>query len=479
MKNPLTPSGPPATGADDGPTRVRHVVILLLVLHYANTYMDRVVIAQAGPALKGEFALSQTELGLVFTAFTLAYALFQVPGGWLADRFGPRRILTGIVSYWSVFTIATAAAWSKASLIAIRFLFGAGEAGAFPAATRAFSRWLPSAERGIAQGVTHSGARLAGAFTPPLVGLMIVQWGWRSAFVVFGLLGFVWGAVWYSYYRDEPEEHPRVNAAELAVIREQAAPATKISPAAVLAADEGATEPAPAGADAAQEGGGGGDDSPAVAPGEEGAADEESGVPWRILLRSRNMWLLSLMYLCYVYSFWIYLTWTPTYLVEERGFSIVGSGVGAGLPLFAGAVTNSVGGWVSDRLSAKKGLRIGRRLPAIGGFLAGAAFIVPGVLVADPYLAVASLTAAAAGLEFTTGVSWATAIDVGHEHAGTVSGMMNMMGNLGGALSPFLFGVLVDWTGRWELPFLIASVLIVVAALLWLRIDPERSVLVE
>lgn len=191
------------------------------------------------------------------------------------------------------------------------------------------------------------------------------------------------------------------------------------------------------------------------------------------------MWLLSVMYLCYVYSFWIYLTWTPTYLVEERGFGIVASGIGAGLPLFAGALTNSLGGWYSDRLSAKRGLKIGRRLPAIAGFLAGAAFIVPGVLVEDAYLAVAFLTLAAAGLEFTTGVSWATAIDVGHEHAGTVSAFMNMMGNLGGALSPFLFGVLVDWTGRWELPFLIASVMIVIAALLWLRIDPEKSVLVE
>lgn len=480
MKNPFTPSGPPVSEDDADPSRVRHVVILLLILHYANTYMDRVVIAQAGPSLKDEFALTQSELGLVFTAFTLAYALFQVPGGWMADRFGPRRILTGIVSYWSVFTMATAAAWSKVSLIVIRFLFGAGEAGAFPAATRAFSRWLPSTERGIAQGITHSGSRLAGAFTPPIVGLMIVQWGWRSAFLAFGLLGFIWGAVWYWYYRDEPEDHPGVNAAELAVIREEAAPATKISPAAVLAEGQEAGDLEHSEArNPRNDGGDAANSSTDATRSDQEQSEEESDVPWRILLRSKNMWLLSIMYFCYVYSFWIYLTWTPTYLVEERGFSIVGSGIGAGLPLFAGAVTNSVGGWVSDRLSAKKGLRFGRRVPAIAGFVAGAALIVPGVLIHDPYLAVASLTLAAGGLEFTTGVSWATAIDVGHEHAGTVSGVMNMMGNLGGALSPFLFGVLVDWTGYWELPFLIASVLIGVAALLWIWIDPERSVLVE
>lgn len=510
MKNPFTPSGPPVQETSEQPSRVRHLVIFLLVLHYANTYMDRVVIAQAGPSLRDEFGLTQTELGVVFTAFTVAYALFQVPGGWLADRFGPRKILTGIVGYWSVFTMATAAAWDKISLIVIRFLFGAGEAGAFPSATRAFSRWLPSTERGIAQGVTHSGARLAGAFTPPLVAVMITQWGWRSAFVAFGLLGFVWGAVWYWYYRDRPEDHPGVNQAELDVIHERRPSVVEAGVGALVpgvdtAGEETPGAPAPAGASAAEDAGGGDSDAAAEAedtasvrqdpaerqPGESeqdpsggttGAEGEDGGVdevPWKILLTSRNMWLLSLMYFCYVYTFWIYLTWTPTYLVEERGFGLVASGVGAGLPLFAGAVTNSVGGWVSDKLVSSRGLAFGRRVPAIAGFVAGVAFILPGVMVEDPYVAVACLTLAAAGLEFTTGVSWATAIDVGHEHAGTVSAVMNMCGNLGGALSPFLFGVLVDVTGRWELPFFIASALIGVAALLWLRIDPGRSVLVE
>jgi len=202
-------------------------------------------------------------------------------------------------------------------------------------------------------------------------------------------------------------------------------------------------------------------------------------VDWKTLFSSRNMWFLSLMYFCYVYTFWIYLTWMPSYLVESRGFSIVGSGVGAGLPLLAGAATNALGGWTSDRLSQSRGLRIGRRVPAIAGLLIGAGMILPGVLAKNPYLAVASLTLAAAGLEFTTGVSWAVAIDVGEERAGTVSATMNMFGNLGGAVSPLVFGVLVDWTGHWSLPFIIASALVVVAALCWLKIDPERSVLVR
>ena len=425
------------------PTRVRHWVLFLLVLHYGNTYMDRVAIAAAAPWIRTEFGMDAITLGVVFSAFSISYALFQVPGGWLADRFGPRRILTVIVCYWSVFTMLTAAAWSATSLIVIRFLFGSGEAGAFPAATRAFSRWLPSTERGFAQGITHSGARLAGALTPALVAAMMLAWGWRSAFVVFGLMGFVWGAAWYWYYRDRPEDHQGVNEAELAVIHER-------------------------NGDAAAARAQGGHAAPAAAT---------EGVPWRILLRSRNMWMICLMYFCYVYTFWIFLSWMPSYLVESRGFGLLAGGVFAGLPLLAGAVTNTLGGWVSDRLSASRGLRFGRRSTAIAGFIVGVAFIVPGVLTANPYVAVACLTLAAAGLEFTTGVSWAVAIDVGHEYAGTVSAMMNMFGNLGGALSPLVFGMLVQWTGRWELPFLIASALCVVAALTWLKIDPERSVL--
>ncbi|MFW6078010.1 MAG: MFS transporter [Gemmatimonadota bacterium] len=433
------------------PTKVRHMVVFLLVLHYANTYMDRVAIAAAAPLIQDEFAFDQVTLGLIFSAFSISYALFQIPGGWLADRFGPRRILTAIVCYWSVFTMLTAAAWNAISLVVIRFLFGTGEAGAFPAATRAFSRWLPKTERGYAQGVTHSGARLAGAFTPPLVAVMMVEWGWRSAFIVFGLAGFVWGAVWYWYYRDRPEQHRKVNADELELIRrgqEEGDDAAHPS-APTDASAEAVAEPEP----------------------------DETQVPWRVLFTSRNMWLICLMYFCYVYSFWIYLSWLPTYLIESRGFSILAGGVFAGLPLFAGAITNTLGGWLSDRLSASRGLRFGRRSVAITGFVVGVAAIVPGVLVDNPYWAVAFLTLAAAGLELTTGVSWAAAIDVGHEYAGTVSAMMNMFGNLGGAISPFLFGVLVQWTGRWEIPFLIASGLCLISAALWLRIDPERSVL--
>jgi sugar phosphate permease len=427
-------------------SRVRHVVLFLLVLFYGNTYMDRVAISAAAPMISGEFHIDKITMGVIFSAFTLGYALFQIPGGWLADKFGPRRVLTSIVAYWSVFTIATAAAWSATSLIVIRFLFGTGEAGAFPGATRAFSRWLPPTERGFAQGITHSGARLAGALTPGLVALIMVNWGWRAAFVALGSTGFLWGAAWYWFYRDRPEEHPNMTDGELAVIRESVK----------------------------------GDATGARGHGHgHSSSGNTTKVPWRVLLRSPNMWTICLMYFCYVYTLWIFLTWMPSYLVESRGFSLLKGGVLAGLPLLAGSVTNTLGGWISDRMVARRGLRVGRRVPAILGFIAAVIFILPGALAKNAYVALACLTLCAAGLEFTTGVSWAVAIDVGEEYAGTVSAMMNMCGNLGGALSPLIFGMLVQRTGHWELPFLVASVLCLIAGFCWFRIDPERSVLTK
>src|SRR5688572_29872027 len=289
----------PAT-VTTAPTRVRQIVLSLLVLFYGITYMDRVVIAAAAPSIRAEFGIDAITLGFVFSAFTIAYALFQIPGGWMADRFGPRRVLTAIIIYWSAFTMATALAWNAASLIVIRFMFGTGEAGAFPGATRAFSRWLPSTERGFAQGITHSGARLAAALTPAIVTSIVVVWGWRSAFVVFGLIGILWGIAWYWYYRDRPEDHPHINDAELAVIRGTNAPVSAMP-------------------------GGHGHAPKAAATG--------SKVPWRIILRSSNMWMICAMYFCYVYTLWIFLTWMPTYLVENRGFSLMASGLFAGLPL--------------------------------------------------------------------------------------------------------------------------------------------------
>src|SRR5882762_9141036 len=195
-------------------TRVRHIVLGLTVAAYMITYMDRVVISTAVPVIQKEFGFSLTTMSFIIASFRWGYALFQIPGGWLGDRIGPRRALTLIVTWWSLFTSATSLAWNAVSMTVIRFLFGMGEAGAFPIATRSLSRWMLPAERGFAQGVTHAGARLGAALTPALVVLIIVRFGWRAAFVTFGSLGILWAISWFWYYRDFPVEHSSVNSVE-------------------------------------------------------------------------------------------------------------------------------------------------------------------------------------------------------------------------------------------------------------------------
>jgi sugar phosphate permease len=416
------------------PTRVRHVVLLLLILHYANTYVDRVIIAGAAPAIRQELNLTPIMLGVVFSAFNFAYIAFQLPVGWLSDHFGPRRILTAIVSWWCAFTMLTAAAWNVTTLMVLRAVVGAGQSGAFPAATRALSRWLPATERGFAQGITHSASRFAGALTPALVGVMAAAWGWRSAFVILGGVGLLWAVVWYWYYRDMPDNHPRVNAAELAVIHSRSG-----------------AKPAQAGA-------------------------KKPTMPWRVLLRSSNMWLINLQWWGHSYMFWIYITWFPTYLLDHHQFSLAKAGILSAFPLLAGSIANTVGGWASDKLAATHGLKFGRRVVGVVGFAIAVVGTVLGVLVDNPYVAVTLLTTAVFGLELTVGVSWAVTIDVGGDFSGTVSALMNMFGQTGGALSPIIMGALVQWTGRWELAFLIASALCIGSGLLWLKIDPEKSV---
>lgn len=423
-------------------TRARRAVLGLLIFHYANSYMDRVAIAGAAPFMREELGLGEVGLGAVFAAFSLSYALFQLPWGWLADRFGPRRVLTVIVCFWSTFTMATAAAWNAGSLLAIRFLFGIGEAGGFPAATRAMSKWFPPSERGFTQGVTHTGARVGGAITLPLAVWIGHVSSWRVIFLVFGLIGLAWAVVWYRYYRDRPEDHPGVNATELATIRG----VSKLTIPTRDGSGDGTTQP------------------------------EVDRVPWRVLLRNRNMQLICVMYGGTVYTGWIYFSWFPTYLVETRGFGIVESGLYGSLPLWVGAIANSVGGWLSDRLVMLRGLRFGRRSVAITGLTAAVVFMMGGALAADSSTALILLILAAGALELTVGVSWAVTIDVGSQFPGTVSALMNSSGNLAGALSPLVFGILVAWIGSWAAPFILASALLLVSAVCWWWIDPERSV---
>jgi len=421
----------PVLAAEARPTHVRYVILALTVAAYVITYMDRVVISTAVPSIQKEFGFSIVTMGWILGSFQWAYALFQIPGGWFGDRIGPRRALTVIVIWWSLFTSATTLAWNAISMAAVRFLFGMGEAGAFPIATRSLSRWMLPAERGFSQGITHAGSRLGAALTPALVAFIIAGYGWRAPFVCFGMLGLLWAAVWFWYYRDTPAEHKSVNAAECELIQAGLGAASRV----------------------------------------------RKSVPWRRILSSPQMWMICAMYFCYAYNVGVYLTWFPKYLSDQRGFSLQKMGLYASLPLLAGTLGDLCGGWVSDILARRLGdIKKARRMVAIVGFLLAAVSIVMASLTPDPLRSVYYSCLAMLGLELTVGVSWAVTIDIGGESAGSVSALMNTFGNTGGATASVLTGYLVQAAG-WNLPFLIVAGLSVVAALLFTRIDAGKPLI--
>src|ERR1700743_2135659 len=380
------------------PTRVRYIVLGLTIAAYMITYIDRVVISSAVPSIQKEFGFSIVTMGWILSSFQWAYALFQIPGGWLGDKIGPRRALTLIVTWWGVFTSATAMAWSAASLIAIRFLFGRGETGAFPIATRSLSRWMLPDERGFAQGITHAGSRFGSTLPPPLVVFLILRYGWRPTFVIFGILGLAWAAAWFLYYRDTPQEHRGVNASERTLIE----------------------------------------------TGTKRRAGVGTAVPWRQILASPTLWYLSTMYFCYNYCLNTYMDWYPTYLKEFRGYSLAQMGFYASLPFLAGTVGDVAGGWLSDLMLKRSGdVKRSRRMVAIAGFLMCTIATVPATLARDPKLSVLLTCAAFFSLEITVGVSWAIPLDIGGDYAGSVSSVMNTWGNIGGAISPTALAYLV------------------------------------
>jgi sugar phosphate permease len=418
-------------------SHVRWYVLLLISLMYMITYMDRSNISIAAPAIAKEFGFNKTEVALFFSAFAWAYAAGQVPGGWLADFFGPKRVLLAIVPFWSLMTAATAWASGATSFFVVRFIFGLGEAGAFPTASRAMQLWFPKSERGFVQGMTHCFSRLAIAITPLVAVVIMNAWGWRWIFYIFALLGILWSLVFFYFYRNRPEDEPRVNAAELAHIR-----GTSLN----------------------------GEISPVV-------TQLRSDVPWRAIFTSPNMWFIAAAYGCFFYGAYFYVSWFPTYLLEFRHLSLTSVGYLASLPLISAMLGDLAGGLLTDHVLRKTGnLRLARRVVAAPGLLLAALLMIPAGTTESAITAVLCLTASNFFLELVLGPAWAVPMDVGGTSSGTVTAVMNMVGAIGASISPLVFGLLVE-RGSWVAPFYVTAGVLTAGSLIWIfLIDPEKSV---
>jgi len=406
-------------------TRARYKLLRFTFALSIITYVDRVCISTAAGSITTELHLTSAQMGWVFSAFTIAYAIFEIPSGRLGDTIGPRKVLTRIVLWWSAFTMATGLVRSYNSILTARFLFGAGEAGAFPNMSRSLSHWFPERERGTAHGVMFMGSRLGGAVTPLLVTPILAYAGWRTSFWIFGTLGVGWCIFWWRWYRDDPGVHPDVNSAELAVIRESRN-------------DKLTAE-----------------------------------LPLWSLFNLQLLWI-SLMYFCYGYSLYFYLTWLPTYLQQIRGFSSSQTSLVHTFVLLTAAAASILGGRLTDILVKRYGLRIGRSIGAVALPVSGIA--LAGAALTSSNIAAAVLLAIAAGAgDLCLSTCWAICHDIGKDAAGTVTGCMNTFANIGGALSPLVVGYTVQWWGSWATPLLIAAGVSVLGGLLTLPIDPRRT----
>jgi len=406
---------------------VRHKVVALTFCLGLVLFLDRAALSVLAPAIRRDLQLGPAAMGGVFTAFVWGYALVNLPAGALGDRYGARRVLSGIVVLWSVFTAATAAAWNLLSLLAIRFLFGAAEGGATPTVSHSFAHWIPAQERGRAQGIYLAGMSAGAALAPPLVTLGLVCCGWRATFLALGFAGVTWAVVWLSWYRDDPRSHAGVNAAEIALL-----------------SDAGADGP-------------------------------KARMRWRSVLSAPGLWAILLMYFTYGYTGYIYITWFPSYLMEERHLPLTMAGTLAAAPGVLGLFAKPLGGWLSDHITARYGLRLGRRVVGMCGFGLAAIAVVPGLLVRSNYLSALFLAASDGTAALAHGVCFAVCIDTGLNRAGTISGMMLTMGSLGNAVSALTFGAFLQLTGSWTPPFLIGVAANALGAVLWLKIHPERK----
>jgi MFS family permease len=427
---------PPVPDPNSRPTRVRYGVLAFLCTLSFVLYLDRVCISQAADSIQAEFSIANERWSYVLMAFTLAYGLFEIPTGHMGDRLGARRVLTRIVVWWSAFTLLTAVCWGFWSLVVVRFLFGAGEAGAYPNVARVLARWFPPGERGRAQGLVLAAGLVGGSASPVLAAYLIREFGWRAGFVSFGAVGVVWAVVFAAWFRDNPADHPAVNAAERDRI----------------------------GADAAAMGG--------------------RRVPWGLVFRHPVIWVLGAIITCNSFVSYVYFSWYPKYLQAGRNVEKIESGWLATLVLAGGVVGMVGGGAARDRIARSRRPLANRRVWCISALLLAALLLAASVKFESPRAAAACTAASFLFMSSQRASWWSSATEVSGRFVGSLFGLMNGLGVVGAMGSQFFFGWFSDWrkalgyTGRdrWDPAFLVCAIGLVVAAALWLAVRHLRPV---
>jgi MFS family permease len=401
-----------------------NVVLFLLCLMYLITYIDRVNISTAAVDIRKEFDLTNTQLGLVFSAFAYPYAIFQIIGGWVGDNFGPRRTLFACGLIWAVATILTGLSGGLVSLFLFRVMLGFGEGATFPTATRAMQYWTPAGRRGFAQGITHSFARFGNAVTPPLVAWLMAAFTWRGSFFILGSLSMIWVFLWFWYFRDEPKDHPAMTDDVLATLPVRGA----------------ATRPQ---------------------------------VPWGRLVP--RILPVTITYFCYGWVLWLFLSWIPLFFINSYKLDIKQSAIFSLGVFLAGVVGDTLGGVMSDWLYHKTGkLRLARLSVILLGFVGAFVSLVPMLYVHDLNIIAFCLASGFFFAELIIGPIWSVPMDIAPKYSGTGSGIMNTGSAVAAIISPLIAGILIDKTGNWELPFIVTMGLLALGAGLAFTMRPDR-----
>jgi MFS transporter, ACS family, glucarate transporter len=407
----------------------RYLVISILSVLAIITYLDRTSISVAGARITEDLHLTETQFGWLQAAFSIAYGIFQIPMGVLGDRKGVKGVLMGIVIWWSLFTFLTGLSSTFAILLVVRFLFAVGEAGAFPNISIAISKWFPIQERARAQGFIWMFSRIGAALSPLIIVPVQQAYGWHAVFYLFGVIGVLWGMVWFFWFRENPSEMPGISTKEIVEIESNRKIKRVATP-----------------------------------------------LSFKALVRNKNLWALVMMYFLYMFGAYFFLSWLPKYLKQGRGFSENEMGFFSSMPFVLGAVGCFLGGYLSDLFVKRMGLKWGRRVIGLSGLVLAGSCMIAAALSANNHLAVIFLSLGLAFKDLTLPVSWTVATEIGGKHAGAISGSMHMFGQIGSTIMTLGFGYIVTETHNWNLPIIIIGVLVIGSGLLWLLIDAGKPI---